>query len=750
MKKRKGIYALFTLAALSFLNPVFASSKTVGKVAADPGLVLRKGPGVSQEKIITMPYGSDVTILSYGKKGDGCVNEWVELIYQDEATSYKGFACSFYLEDVKTIEDENDNPSKDDDNEKEEDKEDNENNENSEDEKDKESEDNEKDKEKDDNEEEKTQGSIMKEMTDEEFDSYLNSQGFPESYKVKLKELHKLHPTWVFKSVKTRFSWTDAMKEESAVGVSLLNVNGSAKEAGLEGYLSTQPGNYDYATDTFHAHDGIYWFQANNEAIAYYLDPRNFLNEQGIFMFEELFYVEAYQKENLVDAALYSAFMKQFTPYFMEGGKTYNISPIYLASLSRQEVGTSDSNIVINGRAGVLSDGIDYTGFYNFYNYGASSSPDPKLKSLQTARAYGWNSQKTAIVEGAYLVSQNYVKAGQYTPYLQKFNVANDATKGVWHQWETNISAKASSAITTYNSYKSLGALDEEFSFYIPIFDNMPESTSLPNLGNPNNWLKELKVNGQLVTNFSGGTLEYKVTVPYSEQIELSATTVNDKATVSGLGTKELTDGNNIFEITVTAQNKATKTYKVTVVREEKPKVDITPSEPPEQDEEKDKNPSESKPQENPKEEIKTTVNDVLKSSGFSYDDKYLWNLTLTTNVDGIINALTKEYKIASINISNKSNQAKNEGTIVTGDKVTIAINGESKTLEIVIYGDTSGDGNISAIDLLNVQKHILGYTTLLGPYEKAADVSKDGKIAAIDLLNIQKHILGYLNISQK
>ena len=38
----------------------------------------------------------------------------------------------------------------------------------------------------------------MATMTDAEFETYLTNQGFPESYKVKLRELHKSHPNWVF------------------------------------------------------------------------------------------------------------------------------------------------------------------------------------------------------------------------------------------------------------------------------------------------------------------------------------------------------------------------------------------------------------------------------------------------------------------------------------------------------------------------------------------------------------------------
>ena len=62
-----------------------------------------------------------------------------------------------------------------------------------------------------------------------------------------------------------------------------------------------------------------------------------------------------------------------------------------------------------------------------------------------------------------------------------------------------------------------------------------------------------------------------------------------------------------------------------------------------------------------------------------------------------------------------------------------------------VVLGDTNGDGKISLIDLVNVQKHILGVIALNGNSFTGADTNKDGKISLIDLVNIQKHILGVI-----
>ena len=210
--------------------------------------------------------------------------------------------------------------------------------------------------------------------------------------------------------------------------------------------------------------------------------------------FEDLTFDSTYQTEDAVKAVLSSDFLKQFSSYFMTAANSYNVSPIYLASLVRQEVGTGTDNICTNGHAGVLADGFDYTGYYNFYNIGASSSTDPKLKSLQTAKERGWNTQEKAIVNGAYSISVNYIQCGQHTLYYQKYNFSPKATKPIWHQYTTNIDSLETQSISAYNSYYSMGVSELPFKFDIPIFEEMPDSTPAPALGNPNNYLKEIKV----------------------------------------------------------------------------------------------------------------------------------------------------------------------------------------------------------------------------------------------------------------
>ena len=81
------------------------------------------------------------------------------------------------------------------------------------------------------------------------------------------------------------------------------------------------------------------------------------------------------------------------------------------------------------------------------------------------------------------------------------------------------------------------------------------------------NTLKSITVDGyELTPTFNAETLEYTVSVPSNiEKITLNAE-VNDKsATLTGTGEKEVSEGDNIFELLVTAENGSQRKYKINV-----------------------------------------------------------------------------------------------------------------------------------------------------------------------------------------
>lgn len=769
MRKKISSLLMIIFAFVFLLEPSFALEKTTGRIAATDGLKLRKGPGTEYDRIAGVPHNKRVQIISYAEAGSGCVDKWAEIIYEAETASYRGYVCSTFIEDIETVtvDDKNDEtsspttPSNPESGENSdtttpnegtttppENEENNGENNSENTEKPNEGDSSSKEEETPDKEE-----SGMANMTEEEFEAYLVSQGFPESYKVKLRELHKKHPNWVFIGIKTRDTWNNALINQNVSGRSLYQSLSSA----TQGYLSTEDGFYDWYTDTFIAKDGSTWFQAKPETIAYYMDPRNFLTDDGIFMFEDLNFFKSYQTSNSVKTILYTDFYKELIQYYMEAANSYNISPIYLAALSRQEVGL-EAGYATSGTTSTYCP-VDYTGYYNFYNIKATSGAKPVCNGLAYAKSVGWNSKQAAIIGGASWIVSGYINAGQNTAYFQKWNTSINASKPYYHQYMTNIRGVASSAVTTKDSYKNMGILDYPFVFQIPIYEGIPEKTELPIQGNPNNWLKSLKVNDVSVTNFDSEETSYSVVVPKdTKSVNIVATTVNSNATVTGSGTITLTDEKTSINLVVTAQNGNKRTYTLEVIKS----ANVTPNVPDDDNNNEENNGEVNPPKpevkpdpkpEVPKEEeviIYPTPVETLTKAGYKINNNtYISSVTLGSTVQGAISKLQKANQYASINITNSSNKAKTSGSLVTGDKITIVSNDVSQTYAVVIYGDVNGDGEITTLDLLVVQKHLLKKSTLTNAFLKAADVNKDNSVNTLDLLIVQKHLLKKSNISQ-
>lgn len=208
---------------------------------------------------------------------------------------------------------------------------------------------------------------IQTNVTDQAFENALNAQGFPESYKKYLRAIHNNHPNWVFKAMMVGDNFDVAVateKEISSIEIS-------------SGYCDSP----QRVTESG-------WCIATTEAVSYYLDPRNFLTEKYILQFEDLGYSENYT-EAVVKTVLGGTFMdgmsvidnQSYSSIFVEAGRDASISAVYLAALSRQEVGSKGSKATSGEQ--FTYNGVTYTGLYNYYNLGANSSASsPVLAGL--------------------------------------------------------------------------------------------------------------------------------------------------------------------------------------------------------------------------------------------------------------------------------------------------------------------------------------------------------------------------------
>lgn len=570
-----------------------------------------------------------------------------------------------------------------------------------------------------------------------DYNNSLKTLGFPDSYLPYLDELHARYPNWKFEALNTGFDYSLVTSLESAVGTSLI-------QGDPDGYKSTAGGSYNYYTDTFSALDGSSWYAANHAVVSYYMDPRLYLKPDYVFMFEKLTYDSTYHTLDKVSSLLSSTklgnYDNNFANYYMEAASKYNVSPIHLASRTRQEVGTTTA--VISGGAFDYN-GKSYSGLYNTYNIGAYSGEDNWKKGLIYANggedgsntSYGrpWNSLKKAIIGGAEFISSGYINNNQYTDYLQKFNVINGQSKIGVHQYMTNLRAPLSEASSTYSTYNSFGMLSNEFVFSIPVYSNMENMYVLPNTANPNNYLNSLKINDSAITGFDGGVTSYDVYVSSStSSIKLSASTVNSGSKISGnisgtgsaSGTININEGSNPITVKVTALNGSLKTYTINVNREK-----VTTQ--------GDSN---------------ITVGDLssaVTKSGYTINNNYLSGVNPGVKASDVINSIKKNDANANVVIKNSSGQVIESDFVGTGSTIEVTDGSYKLNVTVVIYGDASGDGKINALDLLKVQKHILGVSKLSGSNLSAADPSKDGKVDSLDLLRVQKHILNVNSIKQ-
>ncbi len=117
--------------------------------------------------------------------------------------------------------------------------------------------------------------------------------------------------------------------------------------------------------------------------------------------------------------------------------------------------------------------------------------------------------------------------------------------------------------------------------------------------------------------------------------------------------------------------------------------------------------------------------------------------------VSDIKNKITTDLEIEIVSYTGQSLQDIDKAG--TGAKIQIKEDGKIlREYQIIIYGDSSGDGKINSIDLLVLQRHILEIEAIEPIFKKAGNIGRNGKKpTSVDLLLIQRHILGLQVIEQ-
>lgn len=349
----------------------------------------------------------------------------------------------------------------------------------------------------DNNEETTAEETSPESLTGEAYEAYLAELGFPESYIPLLCTMHERNPAWQFNPIMITdlsdglYTWEYVIAEET-------------EDDENNTVYYTMSDAMDYAIDDKLVESGI-WFRAKRETVEFFMDPRNFLTENNVFMFERLTGDIDYSV-TAVESLLEGTFMfrrsmgdegsnMKYSECFVEVAKNLGISPLVIAARLRQEQGVDGDSPLISGTCGdtmwqyytektnnAPADGFDeetlkaYNGYYNFFNIRATGKGyfEVFLNGMKEAEEGGWTSRYKAIEGGATKLKSRYIDDYQQTLYFQKFNVDPRSERNFWGQYMQAIHAAYDEGRSTYNAYRRVNMLGSAFVFDIPVYDGMP------------------------------------------------------------------------------------------------------------------------------------------------------------------------------------------------------------------------------------------------------------------------------------
>lgn len=563
-----------------------------------------------------------------------------------------------------------------------------------------------------------------------DFVTAMKNAGFPDSYIPNLTALHNKYPSWTFEAVKMGLDWNTVIENESINGLNLVSKSADNSKK------STAAGAYNWSTNTWVEYEPG-WVSASSSYIAYLMDPRNFLDETNIFQFQSLAYSP---NETLggVQSIIKGTFMEGTKSYsnngekinyadtFMDVAKSSGVSAYHIASRIKQEQGINGTSPLISGTYS------GYEGYYNFFNFSATGSTKALIykNGLSFAKKQGWNTRVKSISGGSVKVGSNYINKGQNTLYFEKFNVVNTSSL-YFHQYMGNVTAAMTEG---RNLAKGYSDKNQAFVFKIPVYNNMPSSAvGFNKAGDTNNYLQSLSISGvSLTPAFNGTTTSYSAVVSNAiSSVSITAKAVSGNSSVSGTGSYSLAVGNNTVKISCKSQSGDTRTYTININRQ------VAPA---------GNNNSGGNNQGN-NSQNNTEVN---ITSGKYRIGSYITGIEPGTGAADFVKNVAVSAS-GSVKLLTSSG-SENSGKVATGNKVAVydASGNLKKTYDIVIYGDINGDGAVNALDMIKLNRHILGKGTLTGAYLEAADANRKGDGGnALDMIIMNRHILGKSKISQ-
>lgn len=182
---------------------------------------------------------------------------------------------------------------------------------------------------------------------------------------------------------------------------------------------------------------GYKWIGVTENIISYYMNPLNFLDDYGKYMFLDLRYMDGVSAQDLNNLLVGKGVLEGKGQAFLDAAQINNINPLYLLSHSLLETGNGKSILAkgvlvseVNGQS------VTPKTVYNLYAVGAYDS-DPNRYGSEYAYQKGWFSVEEALSGGAFYIGSRYINNSKYnqnTLYEMRYN-----TTVKWHQYSTDI-----------------------------------------------------------------------------------------------------------------------------------------------------------------------------------------------------------------------------------------------------------------------------------------------------------------------
>ena len=296
----------------------------------------------------------------------------------------------------------------------------------------------------------------------------LNENNYP-GYKQLIDTLQEAHPNWTFTLFYTRLNWDEVIENEG-------HSDNRTNPLNLIPDSSEYPEDWKCEIDKDKTFDNGTWLCASDKAIKYQMDPRNILNDDNIFQFAELKYVENAQTVEGINYITDGTFLEgnSISETLIQAGKNANLDSYFIASRLIQEQGRKGT---------VLSQGYEYEGMTVFNPFNIRATGNSSQEILENAAKYafeqGWDTLEKGLLGGVEFVKESYINRGQNTLYLQKFDIVDQDGSLYTNQYMQNLLAPMSEANNMKDIYEFSNTVDSELNFIIPLYENMPEEVSI-------------------------------------------------------------------------------------------------------------------------------------------------------------------------------------------------------------------------------------------------------------------------------